>query len=375
MGRYQQLSRGERYSIADAGERHKSLRDAARAIERSPSTVLRERKRNSCTSDGHYRAEIAESYATARRTRERRGFRHTKEQWKIVVSLLQEKWSPEQIAGRLRRESKFKISHETIYQYIWQDKKRGGTLFKNLRCSPKQRRKRHNTRDSRGILPGKRHISQRPPEVERRSTFGHWEADTLMGSDLHHCALTMVERRTGMGTIKKMQSRQADSVVEAATAAVKPRAEEFKTITFDNGTEFHGYKKLEDRFPLKCYFATPYHSWERGSNENFNGLVRQYLPKGMSMRDVTQAHCDAIAFKLNTRPRKRFAYSTPLEIYQEELTNRCTSTLNLSSSKTGTSRSCESSYSPGLFFSFDRTARKSSTFTILVFPHRPSLRR
>jgi len=330
MGRYRQLSRGERYSIADAGERRKSLRDAAWAIQRSPSTVLRERKRNSCTSDGHYRAEIADSYATARRKRERRGFRHTKEQWKIVVSLLEEKWSPEQIAGRLRREGKFNISHETIYQYIWQDKKRGGTLFKNLRCSPKQRRKRHNTRDSRGILPGKRHISERPPEVETRSTFGHWEGDTLMGRDLHHCALTMVERKTGLGTIKKMESRQADSVTKAATAAVRPRAQEFKTITFDNGTEFHGYKKLEDRFPLKCYFATPYHSWERGSNENFNGLVRQYIPKGVSMRDVTQAQCDSIAFKLNTRPRKRFGYRTPLEIYQTELTKRCASTLNLS---------------------------------------------
>ena len=330
MRRYQQLSLHERYSISDAGERRKSLREMARTISRSASTVLRERARNSCTSDGHYRAEIAESYATARRKRERRGFRHTPEQWQQVVALLKEKWSPEQIAGRLRLEGQFTISHETIYQYIWADKKRGGTLFKNLRCSPKKRRKRYNTRDSRGILPGKRHISERPPEVETRQSFGHWEGDTLMGRDLHHCALTMVERKTGLGLINKMESRQARSVTKAAAATVRSRVQEFKTITFDNGTEFHGYKALEKRFPLKCYFATPYHSWERGSNENFNGLVRQYIPKGVSMRNLTQADCKAIAFKLNNRPRKRFGYRTPLEIYQMELAKRCTSTLNLS---------------------------------------------
>jgi IS30 family transposase len=301
----------------------------ARTIGRAPSTVLRERRRNCCNSDGAYRASIAESYATARRKRERRGFRHSAEQWKQVRALLEEKWSPEQIVGRLRLEGSFAISHETIYQYIWHDKKQGGNLFKNLRCSPKQRRKRHNTRDSRGILPGKRHISERPPEVENRKTFGHWEGDTLMGRDLHHCALTMVERKTGLCTIDKMESRQAKSVTKAAICTIRSREHEFKTITFDNGTEFHGYKQLEDRFPLKCYFATPYHSWERGSNENLNGLVRQYLPKGVSMREVTQARCDAIAFKLNTRPRKRFGYRTPLELYQQHLSNRCTSRLNL----------------------------------------------
>jgi IS30 family transposase len=330
MRKYQQLSLRERYSISNGGERRLSITEMARAIERPASTVLRERTRNRCTSDGCYRAEVAESYATARRKRERRGFRHTPEQWQQVIALLKEKWSPEQIAGRLRLEGLFRISHETIYQYVWQDKKHGGMLFKHLRCSPKQRRKRHNTRDSRGILLGKRHISERSAEVETRKTFGHWEGDTLMGRDLHHCALTMVERKTGLGIINKMESRQADSVTKAATAAVAPRAHEFKTITFDNGTEFHSYKQLENRFPVKCYFATPYHSWERGSNENFNGLVRQYIPKGVSMRDLTQAQCDAIAFKLNTRPRKRFGYRTPLEIYQQELTNHCTSSLNLS---------------------------------------------
>ena len=330
MRRYQQLSLHERYTIAVLGERRKSIAEMAREIRRPASTVLRERRRNSCTSDGHYRASVAQSYATARRSRERVGFRHTPQQWKQVRALLEQKWSPEQIAGRLRLEGSFTISHETIYKHIWQDKKRAGELFKNLRCSPKQRRKRHNTQDSRGILPGKRHISQRPPEVETRKSFGHWEGDTLMGRDLHHCALTMVERKTGLGVINKMQSRQAKSVTNAATLTLRFRPQEFKTITFDNGTEFHGYKELEDRFPVRCYFATPYHSWERGSNENFNGLVRQYLPKGVSMRELTQAQCDAIAFQLNTRPRKRLGYRTPLEVYQQELSNHCTSSLNLS---------------------------------------------
>lgn len=327
MRRYHQLSQQERYTIGALLISRKSEAAIARVMKRDPSTIGRELARNRCHSDSAYRSEIANSYAVARRRRERRGFHHTEEQWQQVIILLKEKWSPEQISNYLGLHGCFRISHQTIYKYILHDKKHEGSLFKHLRCSPKLRRKRHNSKDSRGILPGKRHISERPHEVETRKTLGHWEGDTVVGRDLHHCILTLVERKSGLAIIKKMSSRTAASVIQAAVPAVKQHQVTFKTITFDNGTEFHGYKALEERFPMKCYFATPYHSWERGSNENLNGLIRQYLPKGVCMSGVTQADCDYVALKLNSRPRKRHGYRTPQQVYDDHAKN-CTSTLN-----------------------------------------------
>ena len=176
-------------------------------------------------------------------------------------------------------------------------------------------RKRYRSHDSRGVLPGKRPIAERPAEVEARQRMGHWEGDTVMGSDMRHCVLTLVERKTGYAIIKKLTARNKAEVTRAATRALRRHCRKFKTLTLDNGTEFHDYAVLEKRFPIKIYFATPYHSWERGSNENFNGLLRQYLPKGTCMRAVTQVHCDYIADDLNNRPRKRFGFDTPASLY------------------------------------------------------------
>jgi len=149
-----------------------------------------------------------------------------------------------------------------------------------------------------------------------RQIVGHWEGDTVMGSDMRHCILTLVERVTGYVIIKKLRARSKEEVTRAATRAIRSHYCNFKTITFDNGTEFHDYKVLEERFTLECYFATPYHSWERGSNENTNGLIRQYLPKGECMSGLTQARCDYIAKELNARPRKRHGFRTPVELYE-----------------------------------------------------------
>ena len=329
LRRYRQLSQEERYRIAALGESRKTIAEIARSIGRPACTVLRERRRNCSNSDGAYRASLAQSYSTARRWRERIGFRHTPQLWEQVVGLLEQDWSPEQISNSLLLEGSRQISHQTIYKFVHNDRRDGGTMFKHLRCSQKLRRKRHNSLDSRGILPGKRHISQRPLIVESRTELGHWEGDTVMGSDLHHGLLTLVERKSGLAIIKKLESRTTATVTEAALSVLKEHGASFSTITFDNGTEFHGYKLLEERFPVKCYFATPYHSWERGSNENLNGLIRQYFPKGTSMNHVTQADCDAVAAKLNSRPRKRHCFQTPQYVYDHD-TEKCTSTLNLS---------------------------------------------
>jgi transposase, IS30 family len=315
MRSYHQLSQEERYTIALLRRSFISISEIARQLGRSPSTISREIVRNRQVCDGRYRAALADSYARVRRQRERRGFRAPPELWQQVVSLLKLQWSPVQISGTLRLRSPFSVSHETIYRYIYDDMRHGGSLYSHLRIVTKCHRKRYRSRDSRGILPGKRHISQRPAEVEARLRFGHWEGDTVIGHGSRHCLLTLVERKSGFSIIKKLEARTADCATQAALQAISEHQHRFKTITFDNGTEFHDYKTLEQHFPLTCYFATPYHSWERGSNENLNGLIRQYIPKGLSMSGVTQAYCDAVALRLNTRPRKRYGFKSPWEVY------------------------------------------------------------
>jgi len=317
MNKYQQLSQEERYTITFLLKRRRTHAQIARELNRSPSTIARELQRNRNTHDNIYRAEVANSYSVARRRRERRGSHFSEKQWNIVLKLIKLDWSPEQIVDHLKHHQSFTMSHETIYQYILEDKKHGGDLYKHLRIMPKRRRKRYKSRDSRGILPGKRHISTRPAIVETREELGHWEGDTVIGRDRHHCILTLVERKSGFAIIKKIKSRTAAEASAAAIRSIRKHHQRFKTITFDNGTEFHGYKKIEEKFPVLCYFATPYHSWERGSNENINGLIRQYIPKKSCMKDISQSRCDWIAERLNTRPRKRHGFKTPQEVFNE----------------------------------------------------------
>ena len=242
---YSQLSQQERYTITAFLISRVPRAEIARRLHRSPSTICRELARNRCHSDSAYRAEVAHSYASARRKRERRGFHLSSQHWQHVVALLKLDWSPEQVSNHLGLHASFTVSHETIYRYIFDDEANGGTLVRHLRIVPKTHRKRYRSKDSRGILPGKRHISQRPPEVERRLLLGHWEGDTVMGRDPHHCLLTLVERKSGFAIIKKLDSRTASSTTQAALAAIREHQNRFKTITFDNGTEFHGYKALE----------------------------------------------------------------------------------------------------------------------------------
>jgi IS30 family transposase len=292
-----------------------SRAEIARQLQRHPSTIGRELRRNVTHHDGDYRAEKAHSYATARRRRCRRQARFSATDMAQVARLVRRKFSPEQIVGVWQGTGGLRISHETIYRQIRWDKQAGGDLWRHTRILSKFGRKRYRSHDSRGVLPGKRPIGERPVEVELRRRVGHWEGDTVMGSDMHHCVLTLVERKTGYAIIKKLKARTMHEVTHAASRAIRSHCRKFKTITFDNGTEFHDYARLEQRFPLKVYFATPYHSWERGSNENFNGLLRQYLPKGTCMSTVTQGRCNQIAHDLNHRPRKRHGFKTPAALY------------------------------------------------------------
>jgi IS30 family transposase len=236
----------------------------------------------------------------------------------VVEELLVKKWSPEQISGWLHRTGGLSISHETIYRYIWKDKEEAGQFYRHLRGASKLRRKRKNSYDSRGRLVGKRHVPERPASVEARSTLGHWEGDTVVGGGDKDCITTLVERKIGLALIGKIPARSKRATSKRMIKLIQRTPDQFKTIALDNGTEFDDYERIEEKSRVKIYFATPYHSWERGCNKNFNGLVRQYLPKSTSQKHVTQKDCDDIARQLNDRPRKRLGYRTPKECFDEE---------------------------------------------------------
>lgn len=315
---YKQLTEGDRYTLAALKRQGLSFTKIAEAMNRHRSTIYREVKRNSCwIIDGSYRPTKAQRRTRARRRRSRRNQHFTHQDYKEVRQLIRKDWSPEQITGHLKDEGKRCFSHETIYQYIWRDKRQGGTLWKHLRCAQKRRRKRYNAYDSRGRLVGKRNIAERPAEIETRQTQGHWEIDTVMGKGSKHCIITLVERKTGYTLIGQLNDRTTKSLNKRTIKLMNRMPGKFKTITSDNGTEFNQYKVIEQATNCPFYFANPHHSWERGTNENTNGLIRQYLRKGTSMEGLTQQQCDRIAAKLNARPRKRLGYKTPQECFYE----------------------------------------------------------
>ena len=315
---YRQLNAEERSALAALRRVGLSQAEIARELGRHRSTVWRELKRNAAPHDGWYRAGRAEERAVARRKRSRRNSQFGEAEIGRVEELLREEWSPEQVSGYLRRTGELAISHETIYRHVWRDLKAGGTLHLHLRGARKQCRKRYGRNDSRGRLAGKRRIGERPAAVERRERSGHWEIDTVMGESLGEssdCILTLVERKTGYVLIGKLKARTAAEANRAVLELMARHPGRVATITADNGTEFHWYAKVEAESWVKFYFATPHHSWERGTNENTNGLIRQYLPKGRTMAGVTQSQCDRIAEQLNNRPRKRHEYKTPNQCF------------------------------------------------------------
>ena len=314
---YHQITQEERYTISTLRKQGHTPTEIAEYLGRHRSTIYREFARNRC-NDGHYRPSKAASRTRTRRSASRRNQQFSAEDYRLVEQQIRRDLSPEQAAQYLKRHRLLSISHETIYRYVWADKAAGGTLHTHLRGARKQRRKRYGTYDSRGRLAGKRPISDRPVEVEGRLDFGHWEIDTVLGTGSKDCIVSLVERKSRYTCIGKLKARTKAELNTRLCKLVARLPKAFKTITADNGTEFHGYEEVERKLPLRFYFATPHHSWERGTNENTNGLIRQYLPKGTSMASVTQQHCDAIARKLNNRPRKVLGFQTPQEVFDDQ---------------------------------------------------------
>lgn len=311
---YHQLTAEDRYTIATLLTQRKSQAEIARFLNRSPSTISRELRRNR-REDGKYCARGAIKRTSRVRRESRRKWQFEDIELQMVIALLRLDWSPEQVSLWLRQQRIMSISHSTIYRYVWYDFFYKGTLYKHLRQSNKKRRKRYRNADSRGVLPNKAHISERPISAENKSRIGHWEIDTVFGADDPHCIVTMVERKSKYTIIGNLPSKSKKDLNRKVTQLIRREARKVKTITADNGTEFHGYSDIEEATGAKFYFATPYHSWERGLSENTNGLIRQYSPKGQSMKGLTQAHCDRIAARLNRRPRKCLNMKTPEQVY------------------------------------------------------------
>ena len=312
---YHQLTSGERYMLSALRKQGCSPAYIARQLGRHRSTISRELHRNASKWGGWYRPTVAIENTGGRRARSRRNRRFRAADVGLVEQLIRRQWRPEQVAGYLRRTGQLSISHETIYRHIWADWRRGGTLHRELRGARKQRRKRYRSYDSRGRLAGKRHISERPASVERRRHIGHWEVDTLVGVGAKDCVATLVERKTGFALLGQLADRTSRGMRQRLQMLIRRAPRRFKTVTADNGTEFHEYLAVEQQTGVTFYFATPYHAWERASNENLNGLLRQYLPKRSSFAGLTQRDCDALAHRLNTRPRKRLGFRTPEECF------------------------------------------------------------
>lgn len=245
--------------------------------------------------------------------RSRGGSHFSAEQWTEIEGLLKaDQWSPEQLSGVLRRAG-LKISYQTIYRHIRRDWKQGGNLWQELR-QRYRRRKRHYGPDRRGRKQDKRMIDERPAIVDAREEIGHWEVDTVHGLSWEKvCVVTLVERVTGLVLIGKVPNKTTQAVNKALVKLIGRSPLPVKTITADNGTEFHAYREVEAQTGVTIYFARPHHPWQRGTNENTNGLLRQYWPKRTSMHHLRQAACCVIEQKLNNRPRKRHGYLSPLQ--------------------------------------------------------------
>ena len=312
---YRQLTTEERYQIGILRSQGLNSPAIAVALRRHCSTIRRELQRNATPYDGAYRPSMAVEMTSGRRRRSRRNARYGPADFAPIEALLiEQQWSPEQIVGRRRREDIPVMSHETIYLHIWKDRQNGGSLWRHLRGACKQRRKRYGRNDSRGRLAGKRMIGERPAIVNRRGRFGDWEGDTVHGRG-KPCVVTVVERKSGLVRIGPMSRATVEHTNARLSNLLAHEPHKVRTITTDNGVEFHGYKDIERQLGTTIYFASPHHAWERGINENTNGLIRQYLPKGTDLGKLTQRQCDEIATKLNHRPRRRLGYRTPHEVY------------------------------------------------------------
>jgi IS30 family transposase len=309
MSNYQQLTYEQRCQISALKKIDCSQRVIADCIGVSQSTVSRELARN--TGKRGYRPIQAQSLCGLRAKEASQPTKMTASMIDLIKSKLQIEWSPEQISGWLLDEKEQLISHEAIYLYVWADKRSGGDLYKHLRQQGKKYDKRRNGKSTRGQIKNRVSIDDRPSIVDEKSRIGGWVIDTVIGKGHSGALVTIVERVTKHTVSAQVNSKSAEDVTRATIALLKPYRDVVHTITADNGKEFAYHQKISEALSADVYFAHPYSSWERGLNENTNGLLRQYFPKSTDFKKVTQASVDHAVKRLNARPRKDLGFKTP----------------------------------------------------------------
>ena len=311
---YTHLTREERYQIHALRRRKVAITAIAADLGRHRSTIVRELARNA-TPKGAYSPAQAHTQAKERLSGPDNVRTIGAEHWSLAMRYLRLGLSPQQISGRFRLEKHLPISAECIYLRVYKDKAAGGTLVQHLRCQ-KLRRKRYGSgQERRGSLKNCVRIDQRPEVVQERSRIADWEGDTVIGRGHQGVLVTLVERTSRFALAAALPRRTSSAVAEVVIDLLRAHKERCKTITFDNGKEFAEHEFIGQCLGAQVYFAHPYCSWERGCNENTNGLLRQYFPKKMSLREVTQIEVDEAVYALNHRPRKCLDYRTPHEVF------------------------------------------------------------
>jgi len=292
----------------------------------SQSTISREFRRNSLSknkyspSNANYWASIRRSFSKSKRPK---WFSNTK-LLSYVLEKLKQYWSPDQISKTIRLDFPDKhlmtISHEAIYQYVLADKKLGGSLFKYLRQSNKKRKKRYGSKNSRGIIPNRKSIHDRPDIVDRKERIGDWESDLVIAKNHKGAIATYVDRKTKLLIAMKMESQSADEMLLKTKEAFRKIPKRFrKTMTHDNGREIAKHQEISKAIKIDIYCADPYSSWQRGLNENTNGLLRQFFPKKTDFSKITQVDIDIVVSLINNRPRKSLNYRTPFQLFNYAL--------------------------------------------------------
>ena len=312
---YKHLYPEERHYIEIELKNGTSQNKIAESLGRSQSSISRELGRN--TGQRGYRNKQAESLAQERHKNKPKEVKLTDEIKCIINTHIEDDWSPEQIAGRLKNDGVISLHHETIYQHILADKKGGGELYKHLRHQNKTYRKRYGSAHNRSGIPNRVDIDERPEEANNRERIGDWEADTIIGKNHKGAIVTLDERKSKLRLAFPLSGKKAQPVLDATVLMLDPIKTFVKTITFDNGKEFTLHEKIAEALGCDTYFAKPYSSWERGQNENANGLLRQYFPKAMELIDVTIKDVFRAVHKLNSRPKKCLGYKTPYEAFEE----------------------------------------------------------
>ena len=308
---YTQLTEPKRYQIYALKKAGHKQFEIASLLEVHKSTICREFKRNS--GKRGYRPQQAHEFAHQRKV-EKYAPRISADSWLDIKSLIEADLSPDQVSVWLKYNTDIRVSPERIYQYIQRDKANGGMLFTHLRCQ-KKRRKKYGSNSLRGQIVNRVSIDERPKIVDEKNRVGDWEVDTIIGGNHKQAIVTLTERKTRYTLLRKVRRRTADQVANAIVEMLTPYLHNVLTITADNGKEFANHEKVSRDLNVDFYFAHPYSSYERGLNENTNGLIRQYFPKGSDFRLIKDGETEKVIAKLNSRPRKCLGYKTPNQMF------------------------------------------------------------